>query len=63
MSKSGLYVVVWIDRLLWTIVIVVILIIIVEVDEVGVIVVVSLPLWAVTYKMSLLATLEARVIP
>ena len=63
MSKSGLDVVNRVDWLLWGVVVVVFLIIVVKIDEVGIVVIASLPLGAITSKVSLLTTLEACVVP
>ena len=48
--------------MLWGVVIIVFLVIVVKIDEIGIIVVVSLPLRAVTGEVSLLPALEACVI-
>ena len=62
MCKSSFDVVDRIDWLLWGVVIIVFLVIIIKVDEVGVIVVASLPLQAVTSEVSLLSTLKTCVV-
>ena len=63
MSKSGFNVVNGVNRLLRGVIVVVFLIIVVEIDEVGIVVVASLPLRAVTSEVPLLTTLEACVVP
>ena len=61
MSKSGLDVINRVDWLLRGVVVVIFLVIVVKIDEIGVVVVASLPLRAITSKVSLLPTLEASV--
>ena len=63
MSKSSLDIVNRVDWLLRGVVVVVLLVIVVKIDEVGVIVIASLPLRAVTSEVSLLPALEACVVP
>ena len=62
MSEPGLDVVNGVGRLLRSIVVIVILIVVVEIDKVGIVIAVSLPLRAIASKVSLLPTLEACVI-
>ena len=63
MSESGFDVVNRVNGLLQGIVVVVFLVIVVKIDEIGIIVVASLPLRAVASEVPLLATLEACVVP
>ena len=60
MSESSFDVTKWVDWLLRGVIVIVFLIIVVKIDEIGV-VIVLLPLRAVTGKVSLLTTLEACI--
>ena len=62
MSESGFNIVEWVCWLLWGVVVVVFLIIVVKVNEIGVVVIASLPLRAITGEVSLLTALETCVI-
>ena len=62
MSKSSFDIVNGVDWLLRGIVVVVLLVIIVKIDEVSIVVVAALPLRAVASEVSLLATLETRIV-
>ena len=62
MCKSGLDIVKGVGSLLWGIVVIVLLIVIIEVDEVCIIVVVSLPLGAIVGKVALLSALKAGIV-
>ena len=61
MSESSFDVIEWIGWLLWGTTVVVFLVIVVEINEIGVIVIASLPLRAVAGEVSLLATLETCI--
>ena len=52
-----------VDWLLRSIIVVVFLVIVIEIDEIGVIIVSSLPLRAVASEVPLLATLETCIVP
>ena len=62
MSKSSLDIVDRVDRLLQGIVIIVLLVIVVKIDEIGIVVIVPLPLWAVAGEMPLLTALETCIV-
>ena len=62
MSEPSFNVVNGVGRLLRGIVVIVFLIVVIEIDKVGVVIAASLPLRAIVSKVSLLPTLEARVI-
>ena len=62
MCKSSFNVFKGVIWLLWGAVVVVFLIIVVEVNEVGIVVIASLPLWTVAGEVSLLPTLETCIV-
>ena len=62
MSKSSFDIVNGVDRLLWGVIVVVFLVIVVKIDEVGIIIIAPLSLWAVAGEMSLLTALETCIV-
>ena len=62
MSKSSFNIIDGIDRLLRGVVVIVFLVIIVKINEIGVVVIASLPLQAIASEVSLLATLETCIV-
>ena len=62
MSELGFDIIEWVGWLLWGIVVIIFLVIVVEIDEVGIVVIASLPLGAVAGEMPLLTALEACVV-
>ena len=62
MGESGFNIVNRVDGLLRGVVVVVLLVIVVKIDEIGIVVVALLPLWAVAGEVPLLATLETCVV-
>ena len=62
MSKSSFNIINWVDWLLRGVVVIVLLVIVVKIDEIGIVIVASLPLRAVAGEMSLLTALETCII-
>ena len=62
MGEPSFDVVNGVDWLLRGVVVVILLVIVVKIDEIGVVIVASLPLWAVAGEVSLLAALETSVV-
>ena len=62
MSEPSFNVVNRVGRLLRGVVVIVVLIVVVEIDKIGIVIAASLPLRAVASKVSLLPTLETRVV-
>ena len=62
MSESGFHIVNRVDWLLRGVIVVIFLVIVVKIDEIGVVIITSLPLQAIAGEMSLLTALETRVV-